>query len=90
MKIGLIVPKCVINIKKIPDLDIIKVGGEKGLSIGTLTLISELATHPFILERFPVLSTAAKSIGSLQVRNLATLGRNLCIAAPSADMAPGL
>ena len=90
MKNGLIVPKCVINIKKIPDLDIIKVDGETGLSIGTLTLISELATHPFILERFPVLSTAAKSIGSLQVRNLATLGGNLCNAAPSADMAPGL
>jgi CO/xanthine dehydrogenase FAD-binding subunit len=90
MKNGLIRPKCIVNIKKIPDLDFVKGDGETVLSIGALTLISELATHPLLLERFPVIATAARSIGSLQVRNLATLGGNLCNAAPSADMAPGL
>lgn len=90
MKNGFIRPKCIVNIKKIPDLGCVKGDGERALSIGALTLISELATHPLLLERFPVITTAARSIGSLQVRNLATLGGNLCNAAPSADMAPGL
>jgi CO/xanthine dehydrogenase FAD-binding subunit len=90
MKNGFMRPKYIVNIKKIPGLDFVKVGGETMLSIGALTLISELAIHPLLLERFPVITTAARSIGSLQVRNLATLGGNLCNAAPSADMAPGL
>ena len=90
MKNGFIEPKYIVNIKRIPDLDFVKVDGETVLSIGALTLISELAIHPILLERFPVITTAARSIGSLQVRNLATLGGNLCNAAPSADMAPGL
>ena len=90
MKNGFMMPKYIVNIKKIPGLDFVKVDGETVLSIGALTLISELAIHPLLLERFPVITTAARSIGSLQVRNLATLGGNLCNAAPSADMAPGL
>jgi carbon-monoxide dehydrogenase medium subunit len=90
MKNGLTMPKVIVNIKKIPDLDFVRGGGETVLSIGALTPISELATHPLLSERFPVITTAARSIGSLQVRNLATLGGNLCNGAPSADMAPGL
>jgi CO/xanthine dehydrogenase FAD-binding subunit len=90
MKNGLMMPDHIVNIKKIPDLDFIKGDGETLLRIGALTLISELAIHPLLLERFPVITTAARSIGSLQVRNLATLGGNLCNGAPSADMAPGL
>jgi CO/xanthine dehydrogenase FAD-binding subunit len=40
--------------------------------------------------RFPALAESAAMVGSVQVRNLATLGGNLCNAAPSADMAPPL
>jgi carbon-monoxide dehydrogenase medium subunit len=90
MKNGLTMPKVIVNIKKIPGLDFVRGGGEAVLSIGALTPISALATHPLLSERFPVITTAARSIGSLQVRNLATLGGNLCNGAPSADMAPGL
>jgi len=90
MKQKLVRPKAIINLKKIPGLDLVKMDGVSGLSIGALTLISELAVHPLVLERFPILSVAARSIGSLQIRNVATVGGNLCNAAPSADMAPGL
>jgi len=90
MKNGFLMPQYIVNIKKVPGLDFVKVDGETVLCIGALALISELAIHPLLLERFPVITTAARSIGSLQVRNLATLGGNLCNAAPSADMAPGL
>lgn len=89
MKNGLAVPRHIVNIKKIPSLETIE-ESEKGLRIGALALISEITHSPLIRNRFPILSTAAASIGSLQVRNLATIGGNICNAAPSADMAPGL
>jgi aerobic carbon-monoxide dehydrogenase medium subunit len=90
MKTGLIKPRALVNIKKIPKLDLLNADSETGISIGALALISDIATHPIVLERFPAVAAAARSIGSLQVRNLATVGGNLCNAAPSADMAPAL
>lgn len=86
----LIKPKAVINLKRISGLDFVKAYGKSGLSLGTLTHIADIAVHPLLQERFPLLCVAARSIGSTQVRNLATLGGNLCNASPSADMAPGL
>ena len=89
MKRDAIAPKHVINIKKIKGLDAIEEKGE-GYGLGTLTRLSEIASHPGLKEKFPILVSSAGSIGSAQVRNLATLGGNLCNGAPSADMAPGL
>ena len=90
LKQKLIKPKAVINLKKIKGLDFVKTYGKSGLSLGTLTHIADIAVHPLLQKRFPVLCVAARSIGSTQVRNLATLGGNLCNASPSADMVPGL
>ena len=90
LKQKLIKPKAVVNLKKIKGLDFVKPYGKSGLSLGTLTHIADIAVHPLLQKRFPVLCVAARSIGSTQVRNLATLGGNLCNASPSADMVPGL
>lgn len=90
MRRGLMAPSHIVNIKKIPGLDSITEEPESGLRIGALVTLAELAGNPVIRDKFPMIRTAANSIGSLQVRNLATLGGNLCNAAPSADMAPPL
>jgi len=90
MRRGLMAPNHIVNIKKIPGLDSITEEAENGLRIGALITLSELASNRLIRDQFPMIRTAANSIGSLQVRNLATLGGNLCNAAPSADMAPAL
>lgn len=90
MRRGLMAPKHIVNIKKIRGLNSIIKEGENGLRIGALITLSELAGNRLIRDQFPMMRTAANSIGSLQVRNLATLGGNLCNAAPSADMAPAL
>jgi carbon-monoxide dehydrogenase medium subunit len=90
MRRGLMAPSYIVNIKKIPGLDSITEEPESGLRIGALVTLAELAGNPVIRDKFPMIRTAANSIGSLQVRNLATLGGNLCNAAPSADMAPPL
>ncbi len=90
MKRGLMKPGCLINVKKITGLQGLNGEPGVGISIGTLALLSDLAIHPLLLEKFPCVTAAARSIGSLQVRNLATVGGNLCNAAPSGDMAPAL
>jgi aerobic carbon-monoxide dehydrogenase medium subunit len=83
-------PHYVIDLKKIPELKGVHSHPGKGLRINPLTTISELSTSRTILENFPILAQAAKTIGSVQIRNRATVGGNLCRAAPSADLAPAL
>lgn len=90
MKEGARHPKAVINIKSIPDADRIAYDEKKGLSIGALTRIADIQASAVIRERFTPLAQAARQLGSAQVRNLATIGGNLCTAAPSAETAPPL
>jgi carbon-monoxide dehydrogenase medium subunit len=89
MKKGFLVPKHVVNIKKVKNLNFIKEDAT-GYSLGTLSTIADIAGHLGLQKTFPIIASAARSIGSAQIRNLATLGGNLCNASPSADMAPGL
>ena len=90
MKQGHIGPKYVINIKAIPGLDYIDYDPEAGLSIGALTTIRTLEKSAELLQRYPAISQAARVLGSVSIRNVATLGGNLCNASPSADTVPGL
>ena len=83
-------PEYVINIGNIHWLDYIKYDENEGLKIGALTTIRTLERSPQVQQRYPVISQAASQLASVGVRNLATLGGNLCNAAPSADTAPPL
>lgn len=89
MKKGFLVPKHVVNVKKVKNLNFIKEDAA-GYSLGTLSTIADIAGHPGLQKTFPIIASSARSIGSAQIRNLATLGGNLCNASPSADMAPSL
>lgn len=55
--------------------------------IGATTTINEVESSPFLRETVPVLTMAAKELGSLQLRTTATIGGNLCAAVPCADTA---
>ena len=90
MKEGARRPKVVINIKSIPEGDQITFDEKNGLKIGSLVKISQIQSFAVIRDRFTALAQAAKELGSAQVRNLATIGGNLCTAAPSAETAPPL
>jgi xanthine dehydrogenase YagS FAD-binding subunit len=70
-------PQRLVNLKTIPNLDYIEYG-DQGLRIGALTKINELETDPTVQYMFPVLSQAAASVGTPQIRNMGTLGGNLC------------
>jgi CO/xanthine dehydrogenase FAD-binding subunit len=61
-----------------------------GLAIGPAVTARALERDARVRARFPALAESAALIGSIQVRGLATIGGNLCNAAPSADMAPPL
>jgi xanthine dehydrogenase YagS FAD-binding subunit len=68
----------VINIKTIRDLDFIKYSNGKGLRIGALTRIADIEDNTIIKEKFSALWDAARVIASPQLRNMGTIGGNLC------------
>jgi xanthine dehydrogenase YagS FAD-binding subunit len=78
MKKGIISPKKLINIKSIKELDFITYQNGKGLKIGALTRISDIESSDIIENRFTALWNAARVIASPQLRNMGTLGGNLC------------
>lgn len=83
-------PKCLLDLKTIPDLDYIREDGEGGLSIGALASISSVAGSPLVRGRFFMLAQAAGSIASNQIQHRGTIAGNICNAVPSADSAPAL
>ena len=70
-------PEGVINVKTISGLDYIREDGDV-LKIGALARLSDVAKSSITRERYGVLAEAALSVGSPQIRNVATIGGNLC------------
>src|SRR5262245_5731846 len=78
MKEHLIEPAQVVNLKHVPGLDTIELDKSGAATIGALVTIAQLEEHPGIKERFNALHEAAGSIASVQIRNVGTVGGNLC------------
>ena len=70
-------PRLLVDIKPIAELRFIRAGKQK-LRIGALTTLSELAEDPLVRDRAPLLAEAAATVASWQIRNMGTLGGNLC------------
>ena len=90
MKDKTIRPEYVINISRIADLDYIRFDGDRSLKIGALTTIRSIELSTQLQPKYGLLCEAARQLASNSVRNVATIGGNLCNASPSADMAPAL
>src|SRR5687768_1812880 len=71
-------PSRVVNLKGIRGLDRIQGNAKSGLTIGALVTLTQLEEHPVVRANFPGLSEAAHSIATPQIRNLGTVGGNLC------------
>lgn len=84
------IPEYVVDLKSLRDLNYIAHTPRTGLAIGALATISDVESSPLIREKFNILSQAAESMASVQVRNRGTVAGNICSAVPSADMAPAL
>jgi carbon-monoxide dehydrogenase medium subunit len=84
-------PVVVMDVKRIPELAPgIRVAGDGTLVIGATTTMTQLMTHPVIRRDLAALAESAAVVGSVQIRNRATLAGNLCNASPAADTAPAL
>ncbi len=70
-------PKTLINLKTLPGMDSIEADAS-GLKIGALATVADIAMHPTIQHHYTVLSQAAGSVATPQIRNVGTLGGNLC------------
>ncbi len=80
----------VVDIKQIGALTLIEAQPEGGVVIGAAASASDIAHHPHVIRYFPAIAGACRLIGSWQIQNRATLGGNVCNAAPSADGVPPL
>jgi xanthine dehydrogenase YagS FAD-binding subunit len=78
LKEHLIEPEQLVNLKTLPGLDRIELGADGALTFGALVTLSRIEGEAAVRERFPLLAEAAGAVGSLQIRNLGTLGGNLC------------
>ncbi len=90
MKNRLVRPQVLINIKTVSGLDKITFNERSGLKLGPLVIHRRIATDPLIRERFTILAEAASEVGSPAIRNMGTVGGNLCHADPNGDLAPAL
>ncbi len=77
IKEGVAEPDMVIDLKAVPELSYIK-REKDGIHIGATTAVAELAAHSVIRQEYPGLQQAAMAVGTPQLRNVGTVGGNLC------------
>jgi xanthine dehydrogenase YagS FAD-binding subunit len=75
---GLRTPEVLVNVKTIPEMN--EIGHDKSgwLRIGAGVTLDRIETSQIINEKFPILSQAASQVGTIQLRNMGTLGGNIC------------
>lgn len=83
-------PETVISLQKIPGLDGITTDNDKSISIGAMTKVRQVELSEDIQQYHTALAEGASEIGSIQIRNLATIGGNIAHASPAADTVAGL
>jgi 4-hydroxybenzoyl-CoA reductase subunit beta len=79
MKQRIFKPKYLVNLGGIPNLDRIEFDEGSGLRIGALVKLRSLETYPIILKRYPMIRQAAGEVGSVQIRQMASIGGNHCL-----------
>ncbi|MBL7225557.1 MAG: xanthine dehydrogenase family protein subunit M [Desulfobacteraceae bacterium] len=86
MKHKTILPRVVVSLHGVQELDFVQ-EQDSSIRIGALTTHADLAVNTILKNCFPILCEAVDLIGSWQIRNVATIGGNLCNASPAADSA---
>lgn len=79
LRAGLFSPPALVDIKGIRDLSGITFDPSEGLRLGALTTITQIAESDVVQQHYPVLAQAAATVASPVLRNMGTLGGNLCL-----------
>lgn len=87
---GLVEPDLLIDVKRIPELNHITFDPATGLTVGAAVTCARLCECSDVRRFYPGLVDAASIIGGAAIQGRATLGGNLCNAAPSADAIPAM
>lgn len=90
MKDRHLTPKYVISLEKVPGLEGITNDESKGLWVGAMTKMRTIERSSIVRERYTALAEGAEEVGSIQIRNLATIGGNIAHGSPAADTAAAL
>ena len=90
LKVGMVRLATVIDLSGVAELCVLDGDTQRGFRIGAAVTARTLEQDARLRAALPSLSESGALVGSIQIRNLATLGGNVCNAAPSADMAPPL
>jgi xanthine dehydrogenase YagS FAD-binding subunit len=77
MRDGLVVPRTVVNLKTVRGGAGIRVA-KSGAVLGSLALVADIAEHTGVRRSFAALAAACDAVGTPQIRNMATIGGNLC------------
>lgn len=77
IKQGLLLPKTLVNLKKVNDASTITFDPVEGLRIGALATINEIETSETVRRHYPVLAEACHVVANIRIRNMATIGGNL-------------
>ena len=80
----------VVNVKEIPELNALSYSPVKGLTIGAAVPCYKIYNDDQVINHYPALIDSASLIGGTQIQGRASLGGNLCNAAPSGDAIPNL
>ncbi len=88
IKNRLIQPDALISLRRIKEIS--GITQNKDLTLGSMTLLRDIEKDSHIGQNYPALAQAVKILATPQIRNVATIGGNLCNSAPSADCAPPL
>lgn len=90
IKEGIRAPELVIDAKHLPGMRELSVSPGGGLRLGALVTAREVETSEAVRQHYRGLWQAVRELGSIQVRNRATVAGNVCRASPSADTLPPL
>jgi len=79
MKQRLFTPKVLVGLRPITNLGFIRYNDVSGLTLGALASLSSIADSDVVRSRYPALAMAAASISTPQLRNMGTIGGNICV-----------